>query len=105
MQGQIQSARQARKMIRLIRNQLLSPTPEMFSTCASSLGEAIAALGRMEGELLSGADQPDAAQACIQACILGGELQSLRRELSEVNALLHAAGSFYEGYGRLIGAS
>ena len=98
MEGQLQSARQARKMIRLVRNQLLSPTPDTFKTCSGPLGEAIAALGRIEGEL-SSRDRHDP----VRAHTLRDELKSLRRELSEVNALMRAAGSFYEGYGRLLG--
>ena len=96
MDDQLQAARQARRGIEQVRKRLLAPVPETLASCAGPLLEAIGCLDRLQSNLRDGGPRSTVHQ-------LRKEITCLRGELSTASALLRSAGSFYEGYGRLLG--
>ena len=97
MKAEIQAAKRARKGIEQIRKQLVSPTTESVHACAGPLSEAMRCMEMLQAELRQ---LPSRNTGLARE--LGPEVLGLRKELSQVTALLQSAAEFNEGYGRLL---
>lgn len=95
--NEVESARQARRSIGLIRQKLLNPTPEVLEACAPHLRTAIDALDHVQQVLAKPDSRSETSRTTLQI-----EMAQLRRELSQVNALLKNAARFYSGMARFL---
>ncbi len=98
MEPQLRAARQARKGIEQVRKRLAFPAPEILTACTEPLTQAIDCMTLLQQSLSGQSTLDPGGQQTLRL-----ELNSLRRELKTVNALLTSAGEFYQGYGRLLG--
>jgi hypothetical protein len=95
--NQIDSARQARRSISLIRKKLLNPTPKSLESCAPQLRSAVDCLTRLQGQLaMPESESPFDCKGLVK------EMSGLRRELRQVNALMRNASAFYAVISRLL---
>lgn len=97
MATEIEVARGARRRVEQVRLKLLAPTMDTFSSCEQPLAEAIACLEQLLRTLPGLKARPGFEIAQIKR-----EVRLLESELRAAGALLAAAGSFYEGLGRLM---
>jgi len=95
--NEIESVRQARRSIGLIRQRLLKPAPEALEACAPHLQNAIESIGWLQHRLGAGEAQPAAWRRNLEL-----EISGFRRELSQVTALMRGASGFYNGLARLL---
>lgn len=93
----VESAKQARRSIGLIRRKLLKPSPEMIEGCGQHLRIAIECLGHIQ-DALGGAMPLDV----VPRRALQVEVTELHRELAQVNALMRNASSFYAAWAQLL---
>src|SRR5260370_24529852 len=93
----IESARQARRSIHLIRQRLLNPTAKALESCTPHLRAAIASLERLQHEL----ETPE-SQTSPDRNVLRTEMSELRRELAQVNALMQNASAFHAAMSYLL---
>ena len=87
----------ARGSLQKFRVKLLSPSVASMESGSADLVVAMECLTRLEPMLAGGRRSARLEQA------LRLEAAGLRRELEQVNALLHGAGNFYQGWSRLLG--
>ncbi len=83
---------QARRALDVVKRLLLKPSPDALLKCQPHLEEAIDSMRVLEQAVAAAP-----AQAGVRS-----QLETLRRELAEVNALLVAAGTFYANWARLL---
>jgi hypothetical protein len=95
--NEVESARQARRSIGLIRRKLLNPAPEVLDACTPHLRTAIGSLENLQQLLATSTSRPGPARTALQT-----EVAELRRELNQVNSLMRNACGFYTGLGRLL---
>jgi hypothetical protein len=95
--GQIKAARASLQRFRL---KLLRPSIAALESGSADLLFAVEALERLEPVLKSRGPRPVALDQALRL-----ELAGLRRELQQVNALLQGAGTFYQGWSRLLGCA
>ncbi|MGI8745035.1 MAG: hypothetical protein ACR2NN_21180 [Bryobacteraceae bacterium] len=99
MDAQLQAARQARKGLEKVRKELLDPTPHSVERCSVPLQAAIACMTELASHFSSPVASGSGGDGPLRA-----ELFGMRRDLTNVNALLQNAASFYNGYARLLEA-
>ena len=96
----MEQIRQARASLQKFRLRLLRPSIAALESGSAELVVALDCMKRLELALASGGT---GAKALDQA--LKSEISGLRRDLQQVNALLEAAGKFYEGWARLLSSA
>jgi hypothetical protein len=89
--GEVESAKQARRSIGLIRRKLLNPTPQVLDSCSPHLRNAIQCMEHLL-RLLESSPEGASWRSSLQA-----EVLELSRELSQANALLRGAANYYFG--------
>ncbi len=97
MKTELDKARQARRSLGKVRLKLLTPTVRAMDSSTSDLAVAIDCLTELQRDFASGQRRPVGWRRAIES-----EIGDLRRELSEVNALMAGAAKFYEGWARLV---
>lgn len=97
MDDPTRSIEAARRSMETVRRQLLHPTLETFGHCQRDIESTILSMRQVEATLQS---RPQMIKTVQSAA--GAALHRLRRELVQVNALLHNAGQFYSGWALLI---
>lgn len=95
--NEVESARQARRSIGLIRRKLLNPAPEVLDACTPHLRTAIGSLENLQQLLETSTSRPGPARTALQT-----EVSELGRELRQVNSLMRNASAFYTGLARLL---
>ena len=97
--NEIESARQARRSLTLVRQKLLNPTPQALESCTPHLRTAIDSLAGLQSQL-------DNAESRFRPGLptrdLRAELSTLSRELAQVNALMQNAGAFHAALAHLL---
>ena len=93
---EIETARQARRSIDVIRQKLMKPTPEVLEACTPHLRIAIASLERLQRSV------PNLAPHSESRGQLKQEITAIRLELAEVNALMRNVAAFYAGLASLL---
>lgn len=94
--SEIETARQARRCIGVVRQKLMKPAPEVLEACTPHLRIAIDSLERLQRALLK-LPSYSASRGHLKQ-----EIAALRLDLAEVNALLRNAGTFYAGLASLL---
>jgi hypothetical protein len=91
---EVESARQARSSLSLIRLRLLNPTAKALESCTPHLRAAIDSLTGLQGQLQKGASRtvPE----------LRAEVEALRVELGQVKALMKNAYAFHAALAHLL---
>lgn len=79
---------------------LLRPTAAAIESGSADLAAAVDCLKRVEPVLAS-----QGRRSVAHEQMLRFEVISLRRELQQVNALVEAAGRFYQGWSRLLSSA
>jgi hypothetical protein len=97
---ELQQIRTARASLEKFRLKLLCPSISALEGGAADLGVAVKCLQRIEPALAS----PNRRSPNLER-ILRIEVAGLRRDLQLVTALFKAAGSFYQGWSRLMGSA
>jgi len=92
---EMERAREARRKLRQVRQNLMTPSPELLGECGPVLEEAAGLLGSLLENRNSSAPHND----------LRDELQELRRELTVVAALMDQAACYYLGWAQMLGAA
>jgi hypothetical protein len=95
--GQIKAARASLQKFRL---KLLRPSAAALESGSDDLLFAVERLERLEPVLRSRGPCSLAVEEALRL-----EVAGLRRDLLQVNALLQGAGSFYQGWSRLLGCA
>lgn len=95
--NEVEAVREARRSISLIRRSLLKSTMEALDTCLTQLHSAVESIHWLRGRLGAQTPRPPGARATLQT-----GLAELRRELSQVTALMGNAVGFYGGLERLL---
>jgi hypothetical protein len=95
--NEVESVRQARRSLSLILRKLLKPTPEALDACAPHLHNAIDSIDWLQSRLAMRESQSPISRRSLQT-----EMAGLRRELSQVTALMRSASGFYGGLARLL---
>ena len=95
--NEVESVRQARRSISLIRQRLLKPTPEALDACAPHLHNAIESIDWLQRRLGAGEEHSPASRRILEM-----EMAGLRRELLQTTALMRGASGFYGGLSRLL---
>jgi hypothetical protein len=85
--NEIESARQARRSLSLVRQKLLNPTARALESCTPHLRTAIDSLARLQGQLENAESRKRLG--------LRKEVSALRRDLTEVKALMQNASDFH----------
>lgn len=88
--NEIESARQARRSVFLVRQKLLNPTHKALENCTPHLRVAIDSLARLQRLL----QHPDPGMVSDRPG-LRKEVSELSRELRQVNALMQNACAFH----------
>jgi hypothetical protein len=83
----------------MVCDRLQCPSLESWQSSEKELKAAIACLSELEHSLRSNS----AARQCSR--MLAAEVAGIRRELDQAQALLAAAGKFYQGWARLMGCA
>ena len=96
---EMERAREARRKLRQVRQNLMTPSPELLGECGPVLEEAAGLLG----SLLENRNSPDRIPAPQNE--LRDELQELRRELTVMAALMDQAACYYLGWAQMLGAA
>ncbi len=96
--SEIESVRQARRIVGLIRRKLLNPTPEVLDSCAPHIRTAIQSMEHLQ-KLLAG---PATPVTVASRGALRTEMKELRRELAQINALMRGAAQYYSGLATLL---
>ena len=99
MTKQIERARKVRRSLETVCERLQRPSIECWKASEKELNAAIVGLHDLEQSL-----QP-AGAAKLHSQMLVAELAAIRREISKTQALLLAAGKFYQGWARLISSA
>ena len=94
--NEIESVRQARHSVSLIRKRLLRPVPEALEACGPLLYNAIDLIAWLQHRLQSAAGER------VSRKLLLAEIAGLRRELSQTTSLMRGAAGFYGGLARLL---
>ncbi len=100
--NEMEAARQARRSVSVVRKKLLNPTPEILGSCAPHLRVAIESLGRLQVLLARPALPANERMEASARRGLQAEVDGLRRELGQAQALLRGASCFYDGLARLL---
>jgi hypothetical protein len=95
---ELETAKQVRRNLEIVCQRLESPTRVSLDASAGELTSAIRSIGELEASLRS------AASTAARVSALASEISGIRRELTRAQALLAAAGKFYQGWARLITA-
>jgi hypothetical protein len=95
--SRIESAKQARRSIAVIRRKLLDPTPAALDECVQHFRTAIECVTALQAALAGGDSETPAARRALQM-----EVTELHRELAHVNALMRNASSFFAAWSRLV---
>jgi hypothetical protein len=90
-------AKQARRSLEKVRQNLLTPTIKTLNSSTIDLAEAIDCMKQLEKECLSNQGRPPGLRRALEH-----EMIVLRQELQAVKALAAGAGKFIEGWARLI---
>lgn len=90
---EFEQLRGARGALKRVRRALLQPTRENLETAAEALGTAVQ---------LATAAETAWRHGLVRSSAMVSEIQTLRRELRCVAALVHGAGAFFSGWARLI---
>ena len=85
---------EARAELGEVRRLLHAPSPEALDRCGPHLEQAIKRLASLEAWLRSGA-RPNRQE-------LRQNLDQIRREMSDIGALMESAAGFYQGWGQLL---
>jgi hypothetical protein len=102
--SEVDSVRQARRSLSLVRQRLMKPTVEALDACMPHLHNAIQSIHRLQ-RLLDGQElQSPAPGGTVRTSrgTLQAELAAVRRELSNVTALMRSASGFYGGLSSLL---
>lgn len=99
MTKQIERARKVRRSLETVCERLQRPSIESWKASEKELNSAIVCLHDLQQSL-----QP-ARAAKLHSQMLVAELGAIRREMSKAQALLLAAGKFYQGWARLMGSA
>ena len=97
MTKEIEKVREARRSLGTVCERLQCPSVESWQAGERELITAIECLQDLEQGLRS------TATARLHSQMLAAEMAALRRELAQAQALLLAAGKFYQGWARLMG--
>lgn len=97
MTKEIEKARKARRSLGMVCERLQCPSAESWQAGERELIIAIECLQDLEQGLRS------TGTVQLHSRMLAAELAALRRELAQAQALLLAAGKFYQGWARLMG--
>jgi hypothetical protein len=96
---QIERARKVRRSLEMVCERLQRPSIESWKASENELNAAIACLHELEQSLqVAPASRP-------RSQTLAAEMAAIRRELAKAQALLLAAGKFYQGWARLMGGA
>ena len=88
-----------RRSLEMVCERLQRPSIESWKASESELNAAIASLHELEQSLqVAPASRPHSQT-------LAAEMAAIRRELAKAQALLLAAGEFYQGWARLMGCA
>jgi ferric-dicitrate binding protein FerR (iron transport regulator) len=94
---EIENARQAGRRLAKVCDRLQRPTLESWRASETDLMDAVESLRDLEQSLHSvGAAKP------VSSSVLAAEIAAIRREMATAQALLAAAGNFYQGWARLL---
>src|SRR5260370_30893144 len=91
--SEVESVRQARRSISMVRQKLLKPTPEALDACVPHLRNAIESVGWLQSRLAAGTSASSSPGGTLRR-----EMDELRPQLSQATALIRNASS---SYGRL----
>jgi hypothetical protein len=91
--SEIEAAKQARRIIGLVRRKLLNPTPQVLESCAPHLRTAIQSMEHLQ-KLIGG---PATLATVAARGDLRAEVRELGRELAQINALMRGAAQYYSG--------
>jgi len=95
----IDQAMQARRGLQALCERLQQPSLASLEASAHDLNAAVLSLHNLEASLKShGVPQ-------VSSPALAAELTAIRREIAKAQALVSAAGDFFEGWGRLMSNS
>lgn len=89
--------RQARRNISIVRRKLLKPTVEALDACVPHLHSAVDSIDWLQRRLGARESLSPGPRGRLQA-----EMAELRRDLSQVTALMRNASGFYGGLARLL---
>jgi len=96
----LEQIRAARASLQKFRLKLLHPSVAALESGSADLLFAVESLERLVPVLRSQRPRPVALEQALRL-----EVAGLRRELQQANALLQGAGSFYQGWSRLLGCA
>ena len=99
MTNSLDRARQARRRLEIVCDRLQCPSLESWHSNEKELQAAMGCLEELERTLRSTGEARQPSQ------MLAAEVDGIRRELDKAQALLAAAGKFYEGWARLMGCA
>ena len=94
---ELDKAKQARRSLEKVRLKLLTPSIQALDGSTSELGLAVECLKTLEVGFAAGRRLTPEWRRLLEV-----EMMGLRRELTEVNALLQGAGKFFQGWARLV---
>ena len=92
----LETARRINGLLNRIREELLDPDVDVLAHCDEDFDQALADM-----EHLSKATAPDPDPGPESGALLGDEYKILRRNLSQISALVRNAGAFYEALTRM----
>ena len=95
MTKEIETARQARRSLAMVCERLQHPAGQ-YDASVQDLDAAVRGLQELEHRLKS------AGPAATYSPMLAAEMSAIRREIAKAQALLVAAGKFYQGLARLM---
>jgi hypothetical protein len=90
-------------MLEIVCGRLECPTVESLDTSSAELNAAVRSLQFLEGSLKSMRSSDGTAAAANGSLALANEIRAIRRELSRAQALLKAAGRFFQVCAQLMG--
>jgi flagellar biosynthesis anti-sigma factor FlgM len=92
----LETARRINSLLDRIREELLDPDVDVLAHCDEDFDQALADMEHLSATTMPGADLRPEYEA-----LLGDEYKILRRNLSQISALVRNAGAFYEALSRM----